>query len=170
MPRVSEQTALSLVSKGVRAVVMRLPQVHNTVKAGLVTYAIALAREKGVSAYVGDGTNRWAAVHVDDVARLYRLAVEKPEAGAKWHAIAEEGVRFVEIAKSIARGLDLKVVSITPEEALAHFGWWGALAGSDLAGSSAITRQKLGWSPTGPGLLADVEQIDYSQVAYQFAR
>jgi nucleoside-diphosphate-sugar epimerase len=165
MPRVSEPTALSLVSKGVRVAVMRLPQVHNTVKQGLVTYAIALAREKGVSAYVGDGTNRWAAAHVNDVARLYRLAVEKPEAGAKWHAVAEEGVRFVEIAESVGRGLDLEVVSITPEEAPAHFGWWGMLAGGDLMASSAITRQKLGWNPTGPGLLADLQQMDYSRFA-----
>ena len=89
MPRVSEQTALSLVSKGVCVAVMRLPQVHDTVKQGLVTYAIALAREKGVSAYVGDGTNRWAAAHVNDVAQLYRLALEKSEAGVRWHAVAD---------------------------------------------------------------------------------
>jgi len=162
-PRVSEQTALSFVSKGVRAVVMRLPQVHNTVKQGLFTSAIALAREKGVSAYVGNGTNRWAAAHVNDVARLYRLALEKPEAGAKWHAVAEEDVRFVDVAETIGRGLNVKVVSLTPEEAPAHFGWWARLAGGDLTGSSAITRQKLGWNPTGPGLLADLQQMDYAQ-------
>ncbi|HEY0792320.1 MAG TPA: SDR family oxidoreductase [Chthoniobacterales bacterium] len=162
-PRVSEQTALSLVPKGVRAAVMRLPQVHNTVKQGLFTYAIAAAREKGMSAYVGDGTNRWAAAHVDDVAPLYRLALEKPEAGAKWHAVAEEGVRFKEVAESIGRGLNVPVVSITPEEAPAHFGWWGGFAGGDLRASSALTRQKLGWNPTGPGLLADLQRMDYSQ-------
>jgi nucleoside-diphosphate-sugar epimerase len=162
MPRVSEQMALSFVSKGVRAMVMRLPQVHNPTKAGLFTYAIAAAREKGVSAYVGEGTNRWSAAHVDDVARLYRLALEKPEAGARWHAVAEEGVRFKEVAETIGRGLNVKVVSITPEEALVHFGWWGRLAGGELAGSSAITRQKLGWDPTGPGLIADLERTNYS--------
>jgi nucleoside-diphosphate-sugar epimerase len=163
IPRVSEQTAFSFLSKGVRVAVMRLPQVHNTVKQGLFTHAIAAARKKGVSAYVGDGTNRWAAAHVNDVAHLYRLAVEQPEAGAKWHAVAEEGVRFKEVAESIARGLNVPVVSITPEEAPAHFGWWGRLAGGDLAGSSALTRQKLGWNPTGPGLLADLQQTDFSQ-------
>jgi len=164
-PRVSEQTALSLVSKGVRAVVMRLPQVHDTVKQGLITFAIATAREKGVSAYVGEGTNRWAAAHVDDVARLYRIAVEKPEAGARWHAVAEEGVSSRDIAASISRGLSVPVKSIPAAEAPAHFGWWGMLAGADLLASSAITRQKLGWNPTGPRLLADMEQIDYSRVA-----
>lgn len=164
-PRVSEQTALSLVSKGVCAVVMRLPQVHDTVKQGLITFAIATAREKGVCAYVGDGTNRWAAAHVNDVARLYRLAVEKPEAGTRWHAVAEEGVQLRDIAESIGRGLSLPVKSITAEEAPAHFGWWGMLAGADLLASSAITRQKLGWNPTGPGLLADLEQMDYARVA-----
>lgn len=165
MPRVSEQTALSLVSKGVCVAVMRLPQVHDTVKQGLVTYAIALAREKGVSAYVGDGTNRWAAAHVNDVARLYRLAVEKPEAGAKWHAVAENDVRFVQIAETVGRALDLEMVSITPEEAPAHFGWWGMFAGGDLTASSGITRQRLAWNPTGPGLLADLQQMDYSRFA-----
>jgi nucleoside-diphosphate-sugar epimerase len=162
-PRVSEQTALTFVSKGVRVAVMRLPQVHNTVKQGLFTYAIAAAREKGVSAYVGDGMNRWSAAHVNDAAHLYRLALETPEAGAKWHAVAEEGVTFKEVAESIGRGLNVKVISITPDEAPAHFGWWGRLAGGELAGSSAITRQKLGWKPTGPGLLADLQQMDYSQ-------
>jgi nucleoside-diphosphate-sugar epimerase len=163
LPRVSEQTALSLVSKGVCAMVMRLPQVHNTVKAGLITYAIALAREKGVSAYVGDGTNRWAAAPVNDVAHLYRLALEKSEPGAKWHAVAEDSVRFVDIAESIGRSLNVPVVSMSPEKASAHFGWWGMLAGGDLTGSSSITRKKLGWNPTGPGLLADLQQMDYSK-------
>jgi nucleoside-diphosphate-sugar epimerase len=164
-PRVSEQTALSLVSKGVCAVVMRLPQVHDTVKQGLITFAVAVAREKGVTAYVGDGTNRWAAAHINDVARLYRLAVEKPEAGAKWHAVAEEGVRLRDIAESIGRGLSVPVKSISAEEAPAHFGWWGMFAGADLLASSAITRQKLGWNPTGRGLLADMEEMDYPRIA-----
>ena len=162
-PRVSEQTALSLVAKGVCAAVMRLPQVHNPVKQGLFTFAVATAREKGVSAYVGDGMNRWAAAHVDDVARLYRLTVEKPEAGAKWHAVDEEGVCFKEVAECIGRGLNVPVASISPEEAAAHFGWWGLFAGGDLSASSALTREKLGWKPTGPGLLADLQQMDYSQ-------
>ena len=158
-PRVSEQTALSL--KGVSASVMRLPQVHDTVKQGLVTYAIALAREKGVSAYVGDGRNRWAAAHVSDVARLYRLALEKHEAGAKYHAVAEEGVPARDIAESIGRGLKVPVVSLSPEKAAAHFGWLAMFASLDMPASSAQTQQRLGWHPTGPGLIADLDKMRY---------
>ena len=158
-PRVSEQTALSL--KGVSASVMRLPQVHDTVKQGLVTYAIAVAREKGVSAYVGDGANRWPAAHVSDVSLLYRLALEKHEAGAKYHAVAEEGVPLREIAEIIGRGLRVPVKSIRQEDAPAHFGWLGMFAGVDLPASSAITREKLGWNPTGPKLIADLTRMNY---------
>ena len=121
-PRVSEQTAMALLAKGVSSAVMRLPQVHDTVKQGLVTYAIAIARAKGVSAYVGDGQSCWAAVHVLDVARLYRLALERHEPGARYHAVGEEGVRLRDIAEAIGRGLNVPIVSITPEEAPAHFG------------------------------------------------
>ena len=163
-PRVSEQTALAFISKGVRASVMRLPQVHNTVKQGLVTYAIALARQKGVSAYIGTGETRWAAAHVSDVARLYKLALEKNEAGAKYHAVGEEGVRMKDIAEAIGRGLKVPVVSLTPEEAQAHFGWLALFASHDLQASSAQTQKKLGWHPSGPGLLADLEKMDYSQI------
>jgi nucleoside-diphosphate-sugar epimerase len=161
-PRVSEQTALSLVSKGVRASVMRLPQVHDTMKQGLVTYLIAVAREKGVSAYVGAGLNRWAAAHVLDTARLYRLALEQQVAGAKYHAVAEEGVPLREIAEALGRGLKIPVVSLSPEEAAAHFGWLGMFVGHDLAASSVKTRAGLGWQPTGPGLIADLEAMNYS--------
>ena len=164
-PRVSEQTALAQLSKGVCASVMRLPQVHDTRKQGLITFAIATAREKGAAAYVGNGTNRWAAAHVSDVARLYRLALENHEAGATYHAVAEEGVQIRDIAETIGRGLKVPVTSISPEEAPGHFGWWGAFAGADLLASSAITRKKLGWNPTGPALINDLEQMDYSQVA-----
>ena len=160
-PRVSEQTALALIPKGVRASVMRLPQVHDTVKQGLVTYAIAIAREKGVSAYIGEGLNRWAAAHVSDVARLYRLALEKHETGARYHAVAEEGVRMKDIAETIGRGLKVPVKSISPEEAQAHFGWFGMFAAHDLRASSAQTQKKLGWHPIGPGLIADLEQMNY---------
>src|SRR6202043_824701 len=153
-PRVSEQMALALVRKGVRASVMRLPQVHDTIKQGLVTYLIAVAREKGVSAYVEEGRNRWAAAHVSDVARLYRLALEKHEAGAKYHAVAEEGVSMRGIAETIGRGLRVPVVSLSPEKAAAHFGWLAMFAGMDLRASSAQTQQRLGWEPTGPGLIA----------------
>ena len=160
-PRVSEQTALALIPKGVRVSVVRLPQVHNTVKQGLVSSAIAIAREKGVSAYVGEGQNRLAAANVLDVARLYRLVLEKNENGAKYHAVAEEGVYMRDIAEVIGRGLQVPVKSILPEEAEAHFGWFSMFADHDLVGSSAITRKKLGWNPTGPGLIADLEQMDY---------
>ena len=156
-PRVSEQTALSL--KGVRASVMRLPQVHDTEKQGLVTYAVAMAREKGVSAYVEDGRNRWPAAHISDVARLYRLALENNEAGAKYHAVAEEGVSLRDIAEAIGRSLKIPTKSLTAEEAPAHFGWLAMFAGRDLLASSEKTRKKLGWTPTGPGLIADLERL-----------
>ncbi|TDR76433.1 SDR family oxidoreductase [Paludibacterium purpuratum] len=162
LPRVSEQTALALLDRGVRASVMRLPQVHDTLRQGLVSYLIALAREKGVSAYVGDGSNRWSAAHVRDVARLYRLALEKNEAGARYHGVAEEGVPMRDIATAVGRGLRLPVVSLTPDEAASHFGWLGMFAGHDLSASSAITRQNLSWQPTGPGLIADLEQMDFA--------
>ena len=162
-PRVSETTAERLLKQGVRVSTVRLPQVHDTRKQGLVTYAIAVAREKGVSAYVGDGLNRWAAVHVLDAARLYRLALEKQEAGARYHAIAEEGVPAREIAEAIGRGLKVPVVSKSPEEAADHFGWLAMFAGRDLVGSSVQTQEGLGWRPTGPGLLADLEQMRYSE-------
>jgi nucleoside-diphosphate-sugar epimerase len=165
IPRVSEQTALAQVSKGVCASVMRLPQVHDTRKQGLISFAIATAREKGAAAYVGNGTNRWAAAHISDVAHLYRLALENHEAAAKYHAVAEEGVRMRDIAETIGRGLKVPVISISPEEAPDYFGWWGRFAGADLLASSAITRKKLGWNPTGPALISDLEQMDYSQVA-----
>jgi nucleoside-diphosphate-sugar epimerase len=158
-PRVSEQVAFAL--KGVNASVIRLPQVHDTVKQGLVTYLIAVAREKGLSAYVGEGRNRWAAGHVSDAARLYRLTLEKAEPGAKYHAVGEEGVSMREIAEAIGRGLKVPAKSLSPEEAQAHFGWLGIFAGMDLPASSAQTQERLGWRPTGPGLIADLEQMRY---------
>jgi len=163
LPRVSEQTGLSFVERGVNASVVRLPQVHDPVKQGLVTYAVALARQKGVSPYIGDGLSRWAAVHVLDAARLYRLALEKGAAGARYHAVAEEGVPMREIAEVIGRGLKVPIVSLSQEEAQAHFGWLAMFAGFDMPASSAQTRQRLGWHPTGPGLIADLEQMSWSE-------
>jgi len=160
-PRASEATATSLAARGVRTSVVRLPQVHDTVKQGLVTYAIALAREKGVSAYVGEGLNRWSAVHRLDAARLYRLALEKQDVGARYHAVAEEGVPVRDIAETIGRGLKVPVVSQSSEEAAAHFGWLAAFVGLELAASGAQTQEWLGWHPTGPGLIADLEQMRY---------
>src|SRR5271165_7049245 len=156
-PRVSEQTALSL--KGVRASVMRLPQVHDTAKQGLITPLIQMYREKGACAYIGDGHNRWPAAGVLDVARLYRLAIEKAEPNAKYHAVAEEGVPMRDIAEAIGRRLKLPVKSIAPEEAQAFFGWLAMFAGHDMPASSEQTRQRLGWQPTGPGLIADLEAL-----------
>jgi len=160
MPRVSEQTATSLASQGIRTVVMRLPQVHDTTKQGLVTYLIAMAREKGVSAYVGEGRNRWSAAHVLDVARLYRLALGKGET-ARYHAVDEEGVPLRDIAEAIGRGLKVPVKSLSPEEAAAHFGWMALFAGWDISASSAQTRERLGWRPAGPGLIADLDGMRY---------
>jgi nucleoside-diphosphate-sugar epimerase len=157
----SEEAAASVAARGVRVAVVRLPQVHDTVKQGLVTYAIHVAREKGVAAYVGDGLNRWPAAHRLDTARLYRLALEKADAGGRLHAVAEEGVPVREIAEVIGRGLKVPVVSIAPQEAAGHFGWLGAFVAWDIPASSAHTRQKLGWNPTGPGLISDLENMRY---------
>jgi nucleoside-diphosphate-sugar epimerase len=163
LPRVSEVTAVALMERGVCAAVMRLPQVHDTVKQGLVTSLISVAREKGVSSYVGEGHNRWPAAHVTDVARLYRLALEKGTAGARYHAVAEEGVQLKDIATAIGRGLNVPVTSISQEQAQEHFGFFGFFAGRDIPVSSARTREQLGWNPTGPTLLTDLDHMRYSQ-------
>ncbi|MGA9671839.1 MAG: SDR family oxidoreductase, partial [Terracidiphilus sp.] len=157
----SELAAASMANLGVNVSVVRLPQVHDTFKQGLVSYAVQLAREKGVSAYIGDGLNRWPAGHVFDVAHLYRLALEKHESGSRYHAVAEEGVPMRQIAEVIGRGLKVPVVSLSPEEAQPHFGWLAMFAGFDMPASSAQTRQRLGWHPTGPGMIADLEQMRY---------
>ncbi|MGZ6037200.1 MAG: SDR family oxidoreductase [Phenylobacterium sp.] len=149
--------------RGVRAMTMRLPQVHDTRRQGLVTYAIEAAREKGVSAYVGDGSARWAAAHVSDVARLYRLALEKGQAGARYHAVGESGVSMRDIAEALGRRLKLPAASITVEEAPAHFGFLAMFAGRDAPTSSALTQTWLGWTPTGPGLIADLEALELAQ-------
>ena len=161
-PRVaSELAGASMSARGVNVSVVRLPQVHNRIKQGLITYASAVAREKGVSAYVGDGLNRWPAAHVRDVARLYRLALEKREAGARYNAVAEEGVPLRDIAEVIGRGLKVPVVALPAEQVAGHFGWLAAFIGWDLRASSAQTQARLGWHPTGPGLIADLEQMRY---------
>src|SRR3984957_6655816 len=149
--RLSEVGGAAVSERGVNVSVVRLPQVHDTVKQGLITYAIQVAREKRASAYVGEGRNRWPAAHVLDVAHLYRLALEKHEAGSRYNAVAEEGVLMREIAEVIGRGLKVPVISLSPEEAQAHFGWLAMFAGFDMPASSAQTRQRLGWHSTGPG-------------------
>lgn len=165
-PRVSEQTAISWVERGVRATVLRLPQVHDPVKQGFVSYLIAVAREKGASVFIDDGSARWAAVHVLDTARLYRLALEKAAvdghaAGARYHAVGEEGVPMKDVAAAIGRGLKIPVVSLARADAMQHFGFLGVFAGLDMPASSALTQQRLGWRPTGPGLIADLDQMRY---------
>lgn len=165
-PRIaSEQAGAEMAARGVSVAVVRLPQVHDTAKQGLISPAIALAREKGVSAYVGDGANRWPAAHVSDVARLYRLALERHEPGARYHASAEEGVPVRRIAEVIGAGLGIPVVSLSPDAVAEHFGWLGAFAGWDMPASSAWTRERLGWQPAGPDLIADLEKMDYSSTS-----
>lgn len=162
MPRgATEEAAATLAARGVRVAVMRLPQVHDTVKQGLITYAVQIAREKGISAYVGDGANRWPAAHVVDVARLYRLALEKGESGVRYHAVAEEGVPVRDIAEAVGRGLKVPAVSLSPEEAQAHFGWLALFAGRDLPASSKKTKETLSWNPTGPSLITDLNNVNY---------
>jgi len=158
----SEVAGAAISAAGVNVSVVRLPQVHNTVKQGLVTPLIELTRQKGVSAYVGDGSNRWPAAHVLDVARLYRLVLEKQEAGSRYHAVAEEGVPAREIAEAIGRGLQVPVVALSEDEVAAHFGWLSTFAGLDLSASSVQTRKRLQWRPTGPGLIADLEQMHWA--------
>jgi len=161
--RLSEVAGAAALERGVNVSVVRLPQVHDTVKQGLITYAVQIAREKGASAYIGEGLNRWPAAHVLDVARLYRLALEKHEAkrepGSRYNAVAEEGISMREIAEVIGRGLKVPVVSLSQQEAHAHFGWLAMFVSYDMPASSAQTRRCLGWRPTGPGLIADLEQM-----------
>lgn len=165
--KASEVAGASVAERGVNVSVVRLPQVHDTVKQGLITYAVKVAREKGASAYIGEGLNRWPAAHVLDVARLYRLALEKHEAGSRYNAVAEEGVPMRKIAEVVGRGLKVPVVSLSQEEAQAHFGWLAMFAGFDMPASSAQTRQRLGWRPTGPGLIADLEQMRWGEAVTQ---
>jgi nucleoside-diphosphate-sugar epimerase len=159
---VSEMAGAEMLDSGVNVSVVRLPQVHDTVKQGLVTPYVAISRAKGVAAYVGDGGNRWPAGHVSDVARLYVLALEKGVAGARYNAVAEEGIAARDIAAVIGDGLGVPVASLSAEEAQAHFGWLAMFIGLDMPASSALTRDRLGWTTTGPGLIADLERMDYS--------
>jgi nucleoside-diphosphate-sugar epimerase len=145
----------------VRVAIVRLPQVHDTKKAGLVSFVIAMARQHGYVAYVGEGANHWAAAHVSDVARLYRLALEK-NVTARYHAVGEEGVPLRAIAEIIGEGLRLPVRSIAPTEAPGYFGWMAALAGEDVRASNDRTRAALGWQPTGPGLITDLEKLEWA--------
>lgn len=161
-PRASEHAAAAAAGLGAKSMVIRLPQVHDTDRQGLVSYMIQIARAKGVSAYIGDGENRWAAGPRHAAAKLYQLALEKGYSGARYHAVAEEGVRVREIAEAIGLGLKIPVKSISQEEAEAHFGFLGRLVGIDLTASSEKTRKELGWDPTGPTLLTDLANMKFA--------
>ena len=150
IPRVSEQTAMSLIDQGLRAYVVRMPQVHDQTKQGFASYLLAHAREKGISAYVGDGLNRWPAVHRLDAARLYLPVLEKGVVGQRYHAVAQEGVAVRDIAEAIGRRLNIPVVALPPEDSPGHFGWLDRIARMDVPASSTLTQARLMWCPQEP--------------------
>ena len=165
-PRKSEDAALALAARGVHASVLRLsPSVHGNGDHGFVPRLISIARAKGVSAFIGDGLNRWPAVHRLDAARLYRLVLEKGSAGATYHGVADEGVPTREIAEAIGRGLNVPVVSKSHEVATDHFGWIARFFGMDSPASSALTQERLGWRPVQPGIITDLNGEHYFEHA-----
>ncbi len=160
MPRIAgEQAGNALLDAGVNVRVIRLPQVHDQMKQGLISPYIEHARAKGVAAFIGDGSNRWCAAHVEDVARLYALVLAHGEAGGRYHAVAEEGIAFHQIAEAVGAKLNLPVRSLSLGEAQVHFGWLAMFVSISMTASSDRTRMRLGWTPTGPGLLADLAAI-----------
>ncbi len=162
MPRKSEEVGLAMATRGIRAMVVRLsPSVHGEGDHGFVATLVRTAREKGFATYVGDGKNRWPAVHRFDAARIYRLALEKGVSGARFHGVADEGIPVREIAEAIGRRLNVPAVSKTPEEASALLGFIGHVLAMDAPASSALTQERLGWRPTGPGLIADLDKGHY---------
>jgi nucleoside-diphosphate-sugar epimerase len=165
VPRVSEQAGLAYAKRGVRAMAIRLPQVHGADgKAGLISYLLEGVRRKGAAAYVGEGHERWAAAHRQDVVRLYRLALEKGVADGIYHAVGEEGVPMLEVMEVLSRALNVPMVSIAREEAADYYGPLAVFAGLDMPASSVLTQQRLGWTPTGIGLIADIGQPGYFMV------
>ncbi len=161
-PRASEEAADRVAALGVRVSVVRLaPSVHGDGDYGFVPMIIGMARNKGVSAYVGEGQNRWPAVHRFDAATLFRLALEKGTAGARYHGVADGGIAFRDIATVIGRRLNIPVVAMSPEEAANHFGWLAGFVGLDCPASSTQTAERLGWQPAQPGLMADLDRAGY---------
>ncbi|MDN4630898.1 SDR family oxidoreductase [Sphingomonas sp. PsM26] len=159
-PRVaSELAGQALLERGIHVITLRNSQIHDTCKQGLVSDVIALAWEKGVSAYVGDGSNSWSAAHVSDTARLYRHALERNEIGARYHATAEAAISFRKIAETIGETFGLPVSSVRADEAGAHFSWLTAFVSKDMSASSTLTRERLGWNPDGPTLHADIRAM-----------
>jgi nucleoside-diphosphate-sugar epimerase len=159
----SENLALEFVDRGVRAVSLRFaPTVHGTGDHGFIAIIAAVAREKGVSGYPGEGTNRWAAVHRSDAARLVALGLAKAPAAARLHAVAEDGIPSRDIAEAIGRAFGLPVTSIAPDDVQGHFGWIGTFFSMDLSATSTVTRELLGWAPAGPTLIEDLDAGAYS--------
>ncbi|WP_428334709.1 SDR family oxidoreductase [Novosphingobium sp.] len=159
LPRQSEPAALELVDHGVTAMTIRLPQVHDPVKQGLITYLIALARQQGMFGYIGEGANVWAAGHNSDAAVLYRLALERGKAGSSYHAVGERGVSMRAICDTLSARTGLPAKSLGADEAPAYFGWLAGFAAMDMPASSALTQEWLGWNPSGPGLLEDLARL-----------
>jgi len=165
-PRIATELAgAALAAQRIDVRMVRLPQVHDTTRAGLITPLVAEARRAGAVAYLGEGTTRWAAAHIRDVAKLYVLALERGQPGARYHASAEEGVDARAIAEAIGKGTGLPVRSITPAEVDHHFGWMAPFAALDMTASSRWTRERLGWQPKGPDLLTDLAAMRYSDAA-----
>lgn len=163
LPRQPEDAARAVAERGVHVAIVRLPQVHDTRKQGLVPYLTQTARQKGISAYVGNGANRWAAAPLPDVAHLYRLVIDHTGPGVTvYHAVQEEGVSLRQIAETIGKGLNIPVVSLPPQQAAEHFGWLGNFASLDMPASSDWTRKTLDWHPTGPGLIEDLTNMNYA--------
>jgi nucleoside-diphosphate-sugar epimerase len=160
-PRAASELAVQdQVARGVNISVMRLPQVHDTRRQGLITWVIALARAKGLIGVIGEGANRWAAAHVSDVVPLYRLAMERAKPGAIYHAVDEEGVSMRAVADVLGKRLGLPVQQLAPDAVEDYYGWMAHLAGADLVASSALTRQWLGWEPRGRGMLEDLAELE----------
>jgi nucleoside-diphosphate-sugar epimerase len=160
------ELTLSLAARGIRSSVVRLPPTnHGDGDNGFIAFLVAIAREKGLSGYVGDGANRWPAVHRLDSARLFKLAVENAPAGSTLHAVADEGVPIREVAEVIGRHLELPVSGVSSEDAFGHFGWLGPIVAMDAPASGEFTRELLAWEPTQPGLIADLDEGHYFQTS-----